>query len=109
MITEEKRTSVRDDVRKVLAEPFPGTVAQGGCPGDSERFQMIMKQWVGNAHGDQAVRCLREKRLGRFDIRGGRKVSAFRQTQAVQIIVCTEDPVVIAKILNQLGAKGAAV
>jgi hypothetical protein len=32
-----------------------------------------MKQWVGNAHGDQSVRCLREKRVGRFDIRGGWK------------------------------------
>ena len=29
-----------------------------------------MKQWVGNAHGDQAVRCLQEKRAGRFDFRG---------------------------------------
>ncbi len=32
-----------------------------------------MKEWVGNAQGDQAVRCLREKRVGRFDIRGGKK------------------------------------
>ncbi len=31
-----------------------------------------MKQWVGNAHGDQVDRCLREKREGRFDFRGGR-------------------------------------
>ena len=32
-----------------------------------------MTQWVGNAHGDQRVRCLREKRVGRFYFRGGGK------------------------------------
>ena len=31
-----------------------------------------MKQSVGNAHGDQAVRYSREKRVGRCDFRGGR-------------------------------------
>ena len=31
-----------------------------------------MNEWVGNAHGDQRVRCLREKRVGRDDIRVGR-------------------------------------
>ena len=30
-----------------------------------------MEQWVGNAHEDPAVRCLREKRMGHFDFRGG--------------------------------------
>jgi hypothetical protein len=30
-----------------------------------------MKQWVGNAHGDQSVRFAWEKRVGRFDFRGG--------------------------------------
>ena len=30
-----------------------------------------MKQWVGNAHGEQSVRCRQEKRVGRFDTRGG--------------------------------------
>ncbi len=30
-----------------------------------------MKQWVGNAHGDQSARCAMEKRVGRFDSRDG--------------------------------------
>ena len=30
-----------------------------------------MKQWVGNAYGNQLLRCLREKRVGRDDFRGG--------------------------------------
>ena len=34
-----------------------------------------MKQWAGNAHGDQRVRCLWEKRVGRFDFRGGQKAA----------------------------------
>ena len=28
------------------------------CPGDCEGIQRAMKEWGGNAHGDQAVRCL---------------------------------------------------
>ena len=43
-----------------------------GCPGVSERFQTIMKQWVGNAHGDKSIRSTWEKRVGRFDFRDGR-------------------------------------
>ena len=31
-----------------------------------------MKQWVRNAHGDQSVRFACEKRVSRFDFRGGR-------------------------------------
>jgi hypothetical protein len=30
-----------------------------------------MNEWVGNAHGDQSVRYGGEKRVGRFDFRGG--------------------------------------
>ena len=36
-----------------------------------------MKQWVGNAHGDQSVRCACEKRVGHFDIRGGLKTGSM--------------------------------
>ena len=42
-----------------------------GCPGVFERFQRIMKQWVGNAHGHQSVRRVWEKRVGRFGFRDG--------------------------------------
>jgi len=55
----------------LLAEPFPGAVAQGGVLVFSVRFQTIMKQWVGNAHGGQPVRGMWEKRVGRFDFCGG--------------------------------------
>jgi len=41
------------------------------CPGVHERIQTIMKQWVGNARGDQSVRFAWEKRVGRDDFRGG--------------------------------------
>ena len=37
----------------------------------TSKSQRIMKQWVWNAHGDQWVRGLGEKRVGRFDIRAG--------------------------------------
>ena len=30
-----------------------------------------MKEWIGNAHPDQRVRCLLEKKVDRFDFRGG--------------------------------------
>jgi hypothetical protein len=65
-----KRTSSLADLQEVLAEPFPGAVAQGGVLVFSDRFQTIMKQWVGNAHGDQPVRGMWEKRVGRFDFCG---------------------------------------
>ena len=41
------------------------------CPGDCEGIQRIMKQWVGNAHGEWGVRYPSEKREGLFDFRGG--------------------------------------
>ena len=37
----------------------------------SARIQTNMKQWNGYAHGDQSVRSACEKRVGRFDFRGG--------------------------------------
>jgi hypothetical protein len=42
-----------------------------------------MKQWVGNAHGDQAVRCLWGKKVGRFDFRGGWKLHDLQETRVV--------------------------
>ncbi len=42
-----------------------------GCPGICERIQRIMKEWVGNAHGGQAVCFAAEEKVGRFDFRGG--------------------------------------
>ena len=32
-----------------------------GCPGVSERFQTIMRQWVGNAHGDRGLGAHRRR------------------------------------------------
>ncbi len=40
-----------------------------GCPGVLERGQVIVKTRDENARGDQRVRCLWAKGVGRFDIR----------------------------------------
>jgi hypothetical protein len=32
-----------------------------------------MKEWVGNAHRERVVRCLKEKSVGGFDFRSGRE------------------------------------
>ena len=53
------------------------------CPDVCERIQMIMKQWVGNAHGDQSVWCLWEKRVSRIDFRDGLTARSRRKADAV--------------------------
>ncbi|MGB5452627.1 MAG: hypothetical protein WBN02_05865, partial [Sedimenticolaceae bacterium] len=58
-----------------------------GYPSVCEGIQ-IMKQWAGNAHGDQSARCAWKKRVDRFDFRGGRRFDGVyrrpRQVLSIQ-------------------------
>jgi len=57
-----------------------------GCPRVCERFQRTIKQWVGNAHGYQSLRCLWEKRVGRFETRGGRDLQLNREATGTLVV-----------------------
>ena len=75
LLAGETETDRKADIKSRRRAGSPGrTFSWGGgsrgCPGVSERFRRIMKEWGGNAQGDRPVRCAWEKRVGRIDFRG---------------------------------------
>ncbi len=72
---------------------------------------MIMKRWVGNAHGDQGVRASREEIVGRFDFRIGTNVqqrtlnTSVREAKTPTIPVTdTIEPLHLLRSKNRLEA-----
>jgi hypothetical protein len=60
------------------ARAFSWDGGSRGRLGVSERFQMIMKQRGGDAHGDRGDGFVVVEKVGRFDLRGGVFVAGGR-------------------------------
>lgn len=69
------------------AESSGRTFSLGGgsrsSPGASQRSQRIVKEWVGNAQEDQAVRCLPVEDVDRLGFRGGRIYTALARNSTI--------------------------